>query len=200
MAQEHLVVVTGDKGGVGKSTIVVLLTEWFKHQGDKVKVIDSDPTQNTQTWVNKCERAGYQVSEADGNITVVDTAGTSGASNTRNLRDADLIIVPFQPHVADLETVVGWFLTLREEMAQRVVFVPNRLENTKEQREGISQLESVLESEGRGVLLSGLANRPAVYPPLLNGSATNFFDRAPDEKVLAEIEKVMQGVQERLRA
>jgi hypothetical protein len=47
------------------------------------------------------------------------------------IRQADIIVVPFQPHVADLETVVGWFLSINEELQDRVVFVPNRLTKTK---------------------------------------------------------------------
>lgn len=199
MTQHRLIVVTGDKGGVGKSTFVVLVTEWFKHHGEQVRVIDSDPTQNTQTWLNKCERKGYSVSDADGLLTIVDTAGTSGASNTKYIRDADLIIVPFQPHVSDLETVLDWFFMLRDEMAERVVFIPNRRENTKEQREGMNQIETVLAQDGRGVLLSGLANRPAVYPPLLNGSDGNFFDHVQDDKVLTEVTDVMHSVEQRLK-
>ena len=107
-----------------------------------------------------------------------------------------LIIVPFQPHVADLETVVGWYLSLRPELQERVAFVPNRLENTLEQREGIAQLEAIIVEEGRGKLLSGLRNRPAVYPPLLNGSTTNFFDQDLGDKVKEETNDLLSALTE----
>jgi cellulose biosynthesis protein BcsQ len=199
MAENFIIAVTGDKGGVGKSTLVLLLTEWLKHQGSKVKVIDSDPTQNTQTWIDKCKRMGYEVNDDKPSITIVDTAGTSGASNTQYIRDANLIVIPFQPHVADLETVVGWFLNIHPRIAENVVFVPNRLENTKEQREGISQLQNIITTEGRGALLTGLANRPAVYPPLMNGSSTNFFDRVHDVRVREEVTDLMESIEQRLK-
>ena len=195
MTNGYLIVVTGDKGGVGKSTFVAIFAEWFKHQGKSVKIIDTDPTQTTQTWVDKCSKLNYEVSDPKATITIVDTAGTSGASNTKYIKDANLIVVPFQPHVADLETVVSWFLMLREDMAKRVAFVPNRIENTKEQREGISQLEDVLKEEGNGTLLNGFVNRPAIYPPLLNGGSENLFERLSNPKVLAEIETVMQDIE-----
>jgi hypothetical protein len=55
------------------------------------------------------------------------------------------------------------------------VFVPNRLANTKEPRDGLQELRNVLKEEGRGRMAPGLSNRPAVYPPLLNGRKENFF-------------------------
>ena len=198
MATQTILAVTGDKGGVGKSTFVALAAEWFHHQGQPVSVVDADPNQTTQTYLDKCAEQGYQVSVSASPLLLVDTAGTSGASATRYIKDAHLIVVPFQPHVADLETVVGWFLMLREEMAERVVFVPNRWENTKEQRDGIAQLEAVLKEEGRGQLLSRLSNRPAVYPPLLSGSHANFFLRLRDKKAQAETEALMGEIERRV--
>ena len=194
--EDYLIAITGDKGGVGKTTIAVLITEWLLHQGLNVRLTDADPTQNTQTWADKCAEAGRTVSSADAPVTVVDTAGTSGASLNKYIRNADLIIVPFQPHVADLETVVGWYLSLRPELQERVAFVPNRLENTLEQREGIAQLEAIIVEEGRGKLLSGLRNRPAVYPPLLNGSTTNFFDQDLGDKVKEETNDLLSALTE----
>jgi hypothetical protein len=106
-------------------------------------------------------------------------------------------VVPFQPHVADLETVVGWFLSINPELQNRVVFVPNRLTTptlTREQREGMQQIRDVLKEEGRGRLTPGLSNRPAVYPPLLNGRRENFFSLSQDEKVKNEVETVFNDI------
>ena len=77
---DYLIAITGDKGGVGKTTIAVLLTEWLLHKGSKVQLMDADPTQNTQTWADKCAEAGRTVSYGDAPVMIVDTAGTSGAS------------------------------------------------------------------------------------------------------------------------
>jgi len=194
MQDEFLIVFTGDKGGVGKSTLAILLTEWLVSLGNKVKLLDADPNQTTQTWVDKCKALGYQVSSPDADMTVVDTAGTSGSSLNKYIRTADTIIVPFQPHVADLETVVGWFLSLKEELQERVIFVPNRLANTKEQREGLKEVQDILKEEGRGRLAPGLSNRPAVYPPLLNGRSDNFFNMKLGDKVEQETIDLLKGI------
>lgn len=178
--------VTGDKGGVGKSTIACLLAEWFNYGQHKIKLIDADPNQTTKTWQDKCEEFGRKINFPDSRIIIIDTAGTSGSSLIKYIKGSDLILVPFQPHVSDLEIVVGWFLSLNQQLQEKVKFIPNRLSKTKEQREGLSELEKVIENEGRGELLRGLSNRPAIYPPFLNGNKDNFFSNNLDEKVKDE--------------
>ena len=122
------------------------------------------------------------------------SAGTSGSSLSRYIRHADLIIVPFKPHVADLEVVVGWFLSLKESLQSKVLFVPNMISNTKEQRSGVAELESVIAEETRGQLLPGLMERKAVYPPILNGSKKNFFDTSIDYKTRDETKELLSTI------
>lgn len=194
MNKEFLIAVTGDKGGVGKSTLAALLAEWLLHQGHSVQIIDTDPNQTTQTGVDKCVDFGRKISTANAEITIVDTAGTSGSSLTKYIRYADSILIPFKPHVADLEVVVGWFLALKESLQSRVLFVPNMLSNTKEQRAGVAELQSIITEETRGQLLSGLMERKAVYPPILNGSAKNFFDTNIDYKTRDETKELLSKI------
>jgi len=194
MNKEFLIAITGDKGGVGKSTLAALLAEWLLHQGFSVQIIDTDPNQTTQTWVDKCTGFGRQISNSNADITIVDTAGTSGSSLTKYIRHADLIIVPFKPHVADLEVVVGWFLTLKESLQSKVLFVPNMVSNTKEQKAGVAELESIISEESRGQLFPGLMERKAVYPPILNGSAKNFFDTSIDYKTRDETKELLSKI------
>jgi len=194
MKDDALIVFTGDKGGVGKSTLAVLMTEWLLSQSKKVHLVDADPNQTSKIWTEKCEALGYKANFPDAPITIVDTAGTSGSSLNQYIRKADIIVVPFQPHVADLETVVGWFLSINDGLQSRVVFVPNRLTNTKEQRDGLDELRQVVKEAGRGRVAPGLSNRPAVYPPLLNGRKENFFSLPLDEKVKKEVQTTFAGI------
>ena len=192
--KQSLIAITGDKGGVGKSTIVALLAEWLLYQRRSIHVIDTDPNQSTQTWVDKCGGFGRTISTPNAAITLVDTAGTSGSSLTKYIRHADIILVPFKPHVADLEVVVGWFLSLKESLQSKVLFIPNMLSNTKEQRSGVAEIEAVIREETRGQLLPGLSERKAVYPPLLNGSAKNFFDTSIDYKTKEETRELLTEI------
>src|SRR4051812_47401399 len=130
-------------------------------------------------------------------ITIVDTAGTSGSSLQRYIRQADAILVPFQPHVADLETVVGWFLSLNESLQNRVIFIPNRLAPTREQRDGLAELDATLKEQGRGKLAPGISNRPAVYPPIFNGRKKNLFKTKFDPIAEAELQQLFESILER---
>ena len=53
MKDGALIVFTGDKGGVGKSTLAVLLTEWFLSQGKQVRLVDAAPQPNIQNVVGE---------------------------------------------------------------------------------------------------------------------------------------------------
>jgi chromosome partitioning protein len=199
MQDDMLIVLTGDKGGVGKSTIAVLITEWLISTGVKVKLIDADPNQTIQTWVDKCYELGYKVSSPDASVTVIDTPGTVGSSLNKYILNAKIILIPFQPHVADLEVVVGWFLSVKESLQSRVIFVPNRLSRTIEQRDGIKELKAIIAEEGRGTLIDGLSNRPAVYPPLLNGRGENFFNNSQSKKIFIETQPLFKEISNRLK-
>ena len=195
--KERLIAITGDKGGVGKSTIASLTAEWLLHKNYSVKIIDADPNQTTQTWVDKCVEKGRDINTGKV-ITIVDTAGTSGSSLSKYIRNADLILVPFKPHVADLEVIVAWFLSLKESLQERIFFIPNMLSNTKEQRQGVKELETLIEEEGRGKILSGLIERKAVYPILLNGNEINFFETKLDQKTRQETSDLFEAIEELL--
>jgi CO dehydrogenase nickel-insertion accessory protein CooC1 len=53
MAEELLISLMGDKGGVGKSTIALLLAEWMVSKGRAVRLIDADPNQTVQICIDK---------------------------------------------------------------------------------------------------------------------------------------------------
>ena len=171
-----------------------MLAEWLLHHHQSVHVIDADPNQTTQTWIDKCAELGRNISSQDAEITIVDTAGTSGSSLTKYIRNAHIILVPFKPHVADLEVIVGWFLSLKESLQERVFFLPNMLSSTREQRTGVEEMKSIIEEEGRGNLLPGLAERKAVYPPMLNGLKDNFFAIKLDKNTRKETHNLFSAI------
>lgn len=182
------IAVTGDKGGVGKSTIAGLLVQWFKFKNYTVNILDADPNRTIYTWLEKCKNNNYDFCNTkETDLLVIDTAGTAGSSLIKYVKDADIIIIPFQPHIADLEIVIGWFLSVNDSLQKRVVFIPNRKEGTNEQKEGVSQVSKIIKQQGRGILLDGLSNRPAVYPTLLNALCENYFTTLKDKKVFDEI-------------
>ena len=168
------IAITNEKGGTGKSTIACLLVEYLTYQKKKVQLIDTDPIQTSQTWANNCKIEGRQVSQTPANYQIIDTAGSSGSALSW-LVQADLILVPFRPHYADLQTTTTWFTSLKPEWQAKIIFIPNHWQNTKEQREGLAQIKEVIEEEKQGQITNPLTNRPALYGTLLNGNKINFF-------------------------
>ena len=170
------IAITNEKGGTGKSTITCLLVEYLNHLKKKVQLTDTDPIQTSQTWANNCKQEGRQVSQASTTYQIIDTAGSSGSALTW-LAQADLILVPFRPHYADLQTTIAWFTSLKPDWQAKIIFIPNRWQNTKEQRQGLIELKEVIQEEKHGQITHPLTNRPALYGVLLNGSKNNFFAR-----------------------
>jgi len=187
------IVITSDKGGVGKSTLAALIIEWLNFNNISVDLVDADPIQTTRTWSDNCASDGRSVLSQIADYLIVDTAGTSGAGLTW-LQKGDIIIAPFQPHYADIKTVLDWFYVINSTLQKKVMFIPNRYQKTNEQKDGLLQVKKVLDAENAGTLLPFLSNRPAIYGTLLNGSNTNFFIQHAEEIFLTETKNLMNSL------
>lgn len=188
------IVITSDKGGVGKSTLAALIIEWLNFNNISVDLVDADPIQTTRTWSDNCASDGRIVlSKTAADYLIVDTAGTSGAG-LNWLQKGDIIIAPFQPHYADIKTVLDWFYVINPKLQKKVMFIPNRYQKTNEQKDGLLQVKKVLDTENAGTLLPFLSNRPAIYGSLLNGSNINFFRQYSEEIFLAETKNLMNSL------
>lgn len=169
------IVITGNKGGTGKTTITALLVEYLTCQKKKVNLIDTDPNQALQTWINNCQQENRLVSSPlPADYQIIDTAGVSGGSLTY-IKQADIILVPFVPHYVDLQVIIPWFNSLQKERQRKVYFLPNRYQKTKEQQEGLKELDETRQSQKAGKILPPLSHRSALYGTVLNGSKENFF-------------------------
>lgn len=184
------IVITNEKGGTGKSTFAALLVEYLNFENKKVQLLDTDPLQTSQVWATNCQNKGRTVSHSNPDYQIIDTAGTSG-SYIGWIRSADLIVVPLQMHYADLKVTLDWFLSSSKEIQSKTVFLPNRWQKTKEQREGAKQLQWIINQEKSGKILPPLSNRPALYGELLNGSKENFFNKPNSEEALKIVRVVL---------
>lgn len=173
------ILVTGNKGGTGKSTISCLLTEWLIYNDFSVHLLDADPNETTTEWLSDCKEQGRQIiTTRNPDFRIIDSGGSKGAGVSFVVQ-ADLILCPFQPLAADVSRVASWFVTLEGKHQDKVIFIPNRLKApllTVEQRSGIFEIEKLTKSVGRGRVFHGLTDRLAVYPLLFNGSSGNFFE------------------------
>jgi hypothetical protein len=150
------------------------LVEYLTYQRKKVQLVDTDPLQTSQTWLDNCQTEGRPVLSSPAEYQIIDTAGSSGASLLW-INQADILLVPLVLHYADLRIVASWFMSLNKKLQEKVYFLPNRWQKTKEQQEGLKQLARNIKEIGAGQILPPLSNRPALYAPFLNGKQENFF-------------------------
>jgi hypothetical protein len=72
------------------------------------------------------------------------------------------------------------------ERKEKVYFLPNRYQKTKEQQEGLAQLKDETGRDKGGTILLPLSSRPALYGSVLNGSKDNFFTK-PESKQVKQV-------------
>ena len=119
-----VIVIGGQKGGPGKSTLGQNLAVYFNQIHNKeVYLLDADPQQTTMDWLNE-RKANSSVnndiigSKADGDIedlvkslankydiVVVDTGGMDGYELRGGIAAADICIFPLRPKRRDLKTL-----------------------------------------------------------------------------------------------
>jgi cellulose biosynthesis protein BcsQ len=174
-----VIVFANPKGGVGKSTIAALFVEWCDHKKFSINTVDGDPNQTFNTWCIYRTNEGRPIlqSKANVDITVVDTAGTSNSAITW-LQKADIVITPFKPNFADLDLTVQWFQSLNPKLQSKMLFVPNMIGQASEHAYGIEEIKKITVDAGQGRVLAefALKNRDAVYPEVLKGLSSNFFE------------------------
>ena len=95
-------------------------------------------------------------------------------------------MVPFQPTVPDVARTVSFLSAIACDtvIAALCRYSPRSQQLYREELAAYQQIKSML-PEGR--TLVGLAERRAVYGPLMEGSATNFFDVDMSNGVLKDL-------------
>lgn len=120
------IAVIGLKGGVGKTTMTVMLSQAAADAGEVVTVIDADPQGSATAWATNAgddlaptvigqASAGLARTidrlDAGSTVTVIDTppheAGGAGAITAAALAVADLAIVPVTPAALDLDRLAA---------------------------------------------------------------------------------------------
>jgi chromosome partitioning protein len=113
------------KGGVGKSTVSVLLYEAFRHAGKTVAIHDWD-AQGTSTKGLELINGGQVELDRQASIVIWDTPPTLDHTATATaVRNADIVLVVTSPAPADMweaEDAVKFARTRNDKAAVRVVF------------------------------------------------------------------------------
>ncbi len=122
----RILVIGGEKGGVGKSTIATNLSVSLTNKGAEVIIVDTDLQKTSINWIdrrNKLIEEGKNIPRVhgvlkDGNvrdivkeladkydIVIIDAAGTDSKSLRTSLTIADHLYTPIKASQADLETL-----------------------------------------------------------------------------------------------
>ena len=141
------IVMSSTKGGVGKSTIALILAQVFAEAGSSVTLIDADPNQPLATWATLFKDAVPSEIEVVGSVNenniletieaaaarsafvIVDVEGSANVALTYALSSADLVLVPVQGKQLDanqagrvVKLIERQSAILRRDIAYRIVF------------------------------------------------------------------------------
>lgn len=162
------VLVTANKGGVGKTTTCLHLASAAAREGKKVTVIDLDPQRSLSMWVGQrreqpiaeiglveASSDSYQnalVRAADSDLIVIDTKPGivgDGMSAIHGLaRTSDIVLIPTSLSTFDLQQVIPYARALRDATGKYPSFILNRIRHTASGAE-IGQVQDALQSYGK---------------------------------------------------
>lgn len=112
--------ILSQKGGTGKTTIALALAVEAERKGRKVAVIDLDAQTTAANWKDRrgkdrpavvsCQSARLTqvlaAAEQEGvDLAILDTPGKSAEASIAAARAADLVLLPIQPQLYDIETL-----------------------------------------------------------------------------------------------
>jgi len=155
----RLIIFSNLKGGVGKSTLCALFSNYLAEQGETVMVIDADLQQSLiGHWKEDVEGSicgmsmsmPWNVDAIDdfGNLQetmprlhgvdgwiIIDTPGTLNDDNLLYVfREADFAIVPFHYDSDSIRSTELFARTLSKVSNARMLFVPNRINGMEDRR------------------------------------------------------------------
>jgi chromosome partitioning protein len=208
-------VLSGIKGGSGRSTISEHLTVWLARQGGDVLLVDADEQGTASDFTAWREHTldgnvGYTLVQLVGanlrkqvetmrpkyDHIVIDTGGRDTTSQRAALIVADVALVPIQPRSHDVWTLSKLTEMLAEIQASRlepliVHSFLNRADITSaDNREASEALASIPEV---GFVPHAIKNRKA-YPNAGAKGLSVFDMETPDQKAITEIDTLFNAI------
>jgi chromosome partitioning protein len=122
-----IIVVANTKGGVGKSTLAVLLSTWLHKQGHSVILADCDTQHSSSVWAKEAvpELKAVQLSSADdildrlpqlaleADYVVADGPGSNTETSRALLLRADMALVPCKASMLEVRALAQATTSLR---------------------------------------------------------------------------------------
>ncbi|AKT36382.1 ParA family partition ATPase [Chondromyces crocatus] len=199
-----IIALTGQKGGIGKSTTAVSLAVAAMERGRKVLVVDADPQGTIRTWGEvACEaghpsptivamgaamhRPGQLLAVAPAyDVVLIDCPPRQGDVARSALMVADLAVFPCGPTAADAWALTAAVEVFEEARAVREELLGCVLITRKQGRTALGKgARSVLETTGLPVLQTELGYRIAYQEALAMGQGVSSY--APRDAAAREI-------------
>ncbi|SNB66536.1 chromosome partitioning protein [Arboricoccus pini] len=154
--------IASSKGGPGKTTVTMLLAAALAKEGQRLSVIDADPTEAFSRWARQTyegppfdcffeaeeSRLAHRINERAGldELVLVDTAGFGNRAAAVAMTSADLVIIPTLSGEADvteaektMRLVQGLAAAARRDIQARVLL--NKMRRTHLARHAASEIE-----------------------------------------------------------
>ena len=206
-----IIALTGQKGGIGKSTTAVCLAAYGMELGLRVLLVDADPQGTARTWGDVANEAGLQAPTvvamgatmhkggqlasiaASYDLTVIDCPPRHGEVMRSALMVCDLAVLPCGPSAAD-----AWALTTALEVLSEARALRENLQaciviTRKQGRTAIGKAaRQVLESSGVQVLRAELGYRIAYQEALAAGRGVTSY--APNDRAASELRSLFDEI------
>jgi chromosome partitioning protein len=207
-----VVTVAQQKGGAGKTTLVIQLATALAGAGWRVALVDIDPQGSLTAWMRLREHrqrdvpelrfsmvAGWRLGveldrlrrEAD--VIVVDTPPHTEIDAKAAIRSADLVLVPCQPSSLDIWASQGT-IELAAKEKRRVALVLNRV---PPRGRSIEEARHALAELGAPALTAQIGNRQAFVTSVAQGLGV--IESEPRSASAEEVRALAEDVAGRLR-
>jgi chromosome partitioning protein len=207
-----VVTVAQQKGGAGKTTLVIQLATALAGAGRRVALVDIDPQGSLTAWMRLREHrqrdvpelrfsmvAGWRLGveldrlrrEAD--VIVVDTPPHTEIDAKAAIRSADLVLVPCQPSSLDIWASQGT-IELAAKEKRRVALVLNRV---PPRGRSIEEARHALAELGAPALTAQIGNRQAFVTSVAQGLGV--IESEPKSASAEEVRALAEDVAGRLR-
>ncbi len=193
----YRIAIVAEKGGVGKTTMALNLAVAATQNGHTATVIDVDPQATASKWTDRRQdehpwvvpthaariASTIEKARAQGvDFVVIDTPPRSSSDSAEAARNADVVLVPVEPHLFTLETLPKLAELLKLAGATPGLFVVSKAPT--QGNEGINSIEYM---KAQGFPFSpAIFYHRAAHPHATNiGKATAEYE--PDSKAAQEV-------------
>lgn len=204
----HVITVTSQKGGAGKTTVAIHLATYFaKEKKRRVVLLDLDPQASASTWSDRREEDTpvvisihakriqselERIGDLGGELVVLDTAPHSDRIALEAMRYANLVLIPTRPAIMDIDAIVNTLELTKLANKQALVILnacPPRGKDAADAAKAISALDVEVSSER-------LTQRTIFGRALLYGKTA--IEAEPDSKAAVELHSLAESITQRL--